>query len=193
MENSNQYGDVDNEQPISTFDPLDTHNKRRSFFLYVPIIIIALVVFWVLFVYFGFSKNNPNRFLITSIMLVGFILLTFVHEGAHFVFQWIFSRKKPKIGCKQLTPYSALAADVRVTRNQAILFSLAPFLFITPLLIISLFFASNFFRLVTITIGILEVASCSTDFLATYWLLKHPKKTWLENVNLVNTLFSSPH
>ena len=193
MENSNQCGDVDNEQPISSFDPLDTHNKRRSFFLSFPIIIVALVVFGILFSYFGYSKNNPNRFLITSIILAGYILLTFVHEGAHSVLQWIFSRKKPTIGFKWPSPYSALAANVRVTRNQAILFFLAPFLFITLLLIISLFFTSNFFRLVTITIGILEISSCSTDFLATYWLLKHPKKTWLENVNLVNTLFSSPH
>lgn len=153
------------------------------------VVAIAIFVLSILGPYYGLSSNILSRICLILVMLAALFALTIVHEGAHFIFQWLFSRKMPKIGFKKGNPYCALAANVRVTRNQSIFITSAPLILIPLLLVVACFF-SGIYQLVIITLALLELASCAGDILKIKWLLKYPRNTWVENINLVNTLFT---
>ena len=187
MDNSPQYVSDNTIQPLSTFDIYVPPNFLRFTILTYIIVAIALIVFWTLAPYHGLSRSIPSRIYLSIGMVVAFFFLTIVHESTHLIFQWLFSSKMPKFGFKKGNPYSALAANVCVTRNQFIFISLAPFIIITPLLLVVSLFFSGLSQLVIITVALLEVASCSGDFLTVKWLLSVRRQRLRHNL-IMDTL-----
>jgi len=168
---------------VASLDLFDPKNKLK---VNIGSLLIAL------FVVMGFSVVLSHLGQSTYWLLLPGILLiptTFLHEILHYLFQWLFSRSKPHIGFKFPFPYSALAPNTYITRNQGVFCALAPFLFITPILVLSSLFMSPLAKVLFWAWASLEAATCFGDFLAVSWLLKYPKYLKLTNVDLSNALF----
>jgi len=168
---------------VASLDLFDPKNKLK---VNIGSLLIAL------FVVMGFSVVLSHLGQSTYWLLLPGILLiptTFLHEILHYLFQWLFSRSKPHIGFKFPFPYSALAPNTYITRNQGVFCALAPFLFITPILVLSSLFMNPLLKTLFWVWALLEGATCFGDFFAVLWLLRHPKHLKLANVNLSNALF----
>lgn len=170
-------------RPVATLDLTEPRNARRIE-LGSSLIVLVLVMF------FGIQLSNsgysPYWMLLVVLLLIPGI---FLHEICHYIFQWKFSGIKPRLGFKFPFPYSALAPDAQITRNQGLFCALAPFLFVTPLLLLPSLFVSYLPKMIFIAWASVEAATCFGDFYFIRWLLKYPKQLKLENVGLSNVLF----
>lgn len=171
------------QQPFVSLDLTDPKNVRKINFGSALIALLFVMLFSVLLSALGHSPY--------WILLVAFLLIptTFVHEIFHYLFQWLFSHSKPHLGFKFPFPYSALAPNTYITRNQGIFCAMAPFLFITPILVLPSLFMSPLLKVLLWAWASLEVATCFGDFFAVIWLIRYPKYLKLANVNLSNALF----
>jgi hypothetical protein len=124
-----QRDPISNEEPVSAINLTERDNVRIINFWSALIALLFVMGFSVVLMTRGYST--------LWILLVVALLLpeTAIHELCHYCFfQWAFSGQKPRIGFKFPFPYSALAPNARITRNQAVFCALAPFLLVTPLL-----------------------------------------------------------
>lgn len=176
-------GVVRNQRVVATLDLFDPKNKRKINFGSV----LIASFFVALFVVFLSRLGHSSRWLF--LVAIALIPATFIHEALHYLFQWLFSHSKPHLGFKFPFPYSALAPDAYVTRNQGILCAIAPFLFITPILLLASLFMSPLPRMLFWALASLEAATCFGDFFTISWLLRYPKHLRWANVNLTNVLF----
>lgn len=176
-----------NQEPVSVINLTERRNTRIIEFGSASIAIICVMGFG--------SVLSANGYSTLWILLIVALLLpgTAVHELCHYCFQWVFSGQKPYLGFKFPFPYSALAPGTRITRNQAIISALAPFIIITPLLILPTFFVGFLPRVILLAWASVEAATCFGDFLFVVWLLKHPKNLQLGRVGLSNALFGRPN
>jgi hypothetical protein len=180
---SSQQNVINDQQPVSTIDLTEPRNARR---IELGSSLIALFFIMVLGVLLSTSGHSPYWMLIVVVLLIPGILL---HEICHYIFQWVFSGLKPRLGFKFPFPYSALAPNARITRNQGIFSALAPFLFVTPLLVLPSLFISFLPKIIFLAWASVEAATCFGDFFLIHWLLRHPKQLKLGNVGLSNALF----
>ena len=171
------------QQPVASLDLTEPKNVRKINFGSGIIALLFVMLFGILL---SASRHSPYWILLVAFLLVP---TTFVHEILHYLFQWLFSRSKPHIGFKFPFPYSALAPNTYITRNQGVFCALAPFLFITPILVLSSLFMNPLLKTLFWVWALLEGATCFGDFFAVLWLLRHPKHLKLANVNLSNALF----
>jgi len=171
------------QQPVASLDLTEPKNVRKINFGSGIIALLFVMLFGILL---SASRHSPYWILLVAFLLVP---TTFVHEILHYLFQWLFSRSKSRLGFKFPFPYSALAPNTYITRNQGIFCALAPFLFITPILMLSSLFMSPLAKVLFWAWASLEAATCFGDFLAVSWLLKYPKYLKLTNVDLSNALF----
>lgn len=168
---------------VSTLDLTERRNARKIHtfsafigFLVVMICIIALSV----------SGYSPYLVAITIPLLIPMVLL---HELSHYVFQWLFSHQRPRLGFKFPFTYSALAVGARISRNQGIFCAFAPLVFVTMLLGLPSLLVSFVPKVILLALVSFNIATCVGDFLVINWLLRHPKHTQLGIIGLSNALF----
>jgi hypothetical protein len=175
--------DSGNERVVGSINFLESRHKKRVELFSGFIALLVVFIYTHVLTQSGYS---PYLLLIIVALLIPGIP---VHEEFHLIFQWVFSGRKPYMGFKFPFPYSALAPGARITRNQAIVSALAPFFFITIILMsISLLFGQPM-RIITQAWAFIEMATCFGDFYLVLWLLKYPSQTKLGNISLINTLF----
>lgn len=176
---------LNHQEPVSLINLTERRNARIIEIGSAAIALICVLIFSTIL-----SANGYSTFwilLIVALLLPG----TAVHELCHYCFQWIFSKEKPQFGFKFPFPYSALALNTRITRNQAIFCALAPFIIVTPLLILPAFFVSFLPRIIFLAWASIEIATCFGDFFLVRWLLKYPKNLQLGRLGISNALFES--
>lgn len=175
--------DPGSERAIGSINFTESRHKKRIEMYSSMIALLVVSIYTFILPKSGYS---PYLLLIIVVLLIPG---TPLHEGFHFVFQWLFSGSKPYMGFKFPFPYSALAQGTRITRNQAIICALAPFFFITLILMSLSIWFNQPIKMIIQAWAFIEMATCFGDFYLVTWLLKHPSHTKLGNVNLVNTLF----
>lgn len=127
---------------------LDIFSRRSQILLNITSLLV-LVAFSGLFLFISivirpefnilqFLRNYSEIAIIGPLVLLGYslailALVVCIHEGIHGLFQWIFSHKRPDFGHVGINPYAALAPNVRISRNQGVICSLAPLVIITIL------------------------------------------------------------
>ncbi len=179
-----QYS-LNHQDPVSVINLTERRNAR-----YIEIGSSSIALICVLAFSMILSANGHSTFwilLIVALLLPG----TAIHELCHYCFQWFYSKQKPHLGFKFPFPYSALALNARITRNQAIFCALAPFIIITPLLILPSFFVSFLPRIIFLAWASIEIATCFGDFFLVNWLLKYPKNLQLGRLGVSNALFKA--
>lgn len=186
----------DKYEIVDRFNHWDPRNKRASLLLGIAIIMIFVplaifLTFWILMTVGYYSQYMGLWFLILAILLV--IPMTFLHELIHFTFQWLFSKQRPELGFKCPYPYCKLRPNSSISRNQGIFSALSPFLVMTPIFTITIFFVNPIAQVVLIIAICLEIPTFNGDFLFSYWLLKRPKDTRLAVVNFDAVLFKDKH
>ena len=132
-----------------------------------------------------------NGYSPTLMLGILFLLIPglYLHEGSHYILQWLFSHKKPHIGFKFPFPYSALSSGCSITRNQAIICALAPLVLVTIALVVPALFVALLPKIIFLAWASIEVPTCYGDLYLIRRLLKHPNDVRLKNVNLRNVLF----
>jgi len=175
----------DRARPVASLDLTEAKTARKVNLASGIIAILLAMLFGIRLSALGQSPY--------WILLVAFLLIptTFVHEILHYLFQWLFSRSKPSLGFKFPFPYSALAPNTYITRNQGMFCALAPFIFITPILVLASLLMSPLVKELFWAWASLEAATCVGDFLAVSWLFRYPRYLKLANVNLSNVLFDT--
>ena len=168
---------------VASLDLTDPKNVRKIEFGSGLIALLFAMLFGVLLSTLG---HPPYWMFLVVILLIPGI---FLHEIFHYLFQWLFSGLKPRLGFKFPFPYSALAPNACITRNQGVFCALAPFLFVTPILVLPSLFMSPLPKVLFWAWASLEAATCFGDFFTVSWLLRYPRHLKLANVNLSNALF----
>lgn len=170
------------EQAVDSLNLTERKHKNRIELYSSTLALLVVAMYSQILTVSGYS---PYFLLIVVVLLIPGTLL---YEVFHFLLQFALSGKKPQLGFKFPFPYSALART-RVTRNEAILCALAPFLFVTMILALPSLLLSSPSRLIFQAWLFIEIATCFGDFYLIVWLLKHSPNTKLGNVELINTLF----
>ena len=180
-----KQGTVTNQEAVSMLNLTEPRNAR--------IIEFGSALIAILFVMGFVAVLSASGYSTLWILLVVVLLLpgTAIHELCHYCFQWAFSAQKPHFGFKFPFPYSALAPNARITRNQAIFCALAPFIIVTPLLILPAFFVNFLPKVILLAWASVEAATCFGDFFLVVWLLKHPKSLKLGRLGVSNALFKA--
>jgi len=124
------------------------------------------------------------------LIAVGLLVPTVIlHELLHFVFQWLFSHQKPRLGFKYPFPYSALSPNARISRNQGIFCAASPFLIISICLVLAAFFFNLNTKVILLSLAFIHIISCIGDFYFINWIRKFPSNSKLSVVGLVSILY----
>jgi len=127
---------------------------------------------------------------LSLLIAVALIAPTYVlHELFHFVFQWAFSHRKPRLCLKPPWPYSALALGIHISREQGVICALSPVLFITSILVLLSMVANPQVKAILLMTAYIHAGTCGGDFLIVSWLFRHPRRVRLGTVGLANALF----
>ncbi len=177
-------------------DPLNLQDKavKCRYLRYgMPFYLIAVLILF-------YIASMEGAMLAFVISLIALIITYIVHEGCHFIAQWICSSIRPHIGFHWPLPFSALDNRATLSRKRAICAAIAPFGFITALctIIVIIICAQNFLIsgilttsqiiLIIIMIVFWNGAMCSTDFYLIRWILQSPSNAVLRENNLINIL-----
>ena len=168
---------------VSVLDFTERKNKRIVNFGTIILTIIILMVFTFLLE----GKGLSIYWLLLT--LISLVLLTPVHELCHWFFQWIVSRKKPRLGWASSFPYSALAEGTSTTRDQGIICALAPLVILTTILILISTAFTGLPRFLILASAAIEVASCFGDMYLIGWFLKHRRHLRWSTIDLANVLY----
>lgn len=176
----------DGERLVDVLDLTEPQNARKINRWSGIIAFLATAVYVILL---SNSGHSPYWVLIAVPLLVPTAVL---HELLHYIFQCLFSHKKPRIGFKFPFPYSVLAIGARISRNQALFCAFAPLLFVTPLLVLPSLSLDFIPKIVLLALASFHgVASCFGDFWVVYWLLRHQSRLKLGAIGLSNALFEN--
>ena len=156
-----------------------------------PISILAspLVIKAIIILLTNGHSSYPEFFL-SFLIALALIAPTYVlHELFHFVFQWAFSHRIPRLSLKPPWPYSALALGVHISREQGVICALSPVLFITSILILLSMVPNPQAKAILLMTAYIHAGTCGGDFLIMSWLFRHPKRVRLGTIGLANALF----
>jgi len=176
---------------IDTLDLLDPKTKRQCVWLSFPIAILALPLFikaTIILLTNGHS-SYLEIFLSLLIALVLIVPTYVLHELFHFVFQWAFSRRIPRLSLNPPWPYSALALGTHISRDQGVICALSPVVFITSILVLLSMVVNPQVKVILLMMAYIHAATCAGDFLIVSWLFRHPRHVRLGTVKLTNALF----
>lgn len=176
---------------IDTLDLLDPKTKRKCFWWSFPIAILASPLFIKATIILLTNGHSPylEMFLSLLIALVLIVPTYVLHELFHFVFQWAFSHRIPRLSLKPPWPYSALALGTHISRDQGVICALSPVVFITSILVLLSMVANSQVEVILLMTAYIHATTCAGDFLIVPWLVRHPRHVRLGTVNLTNALF----
>ena len=175
---------------IDTLDLLDPKTKRKCAWWSFPIAILASPLFIKATIIVLTNGHSPylEMFLSLLIALVLIVPTYVLHELFHFVFQWTFSHRIPRLNLKPPWPYSALALGAHISRNQGIICALSPVVFVTSILVLLSMVANSQVEVILLMTAYIHAATCAGDFLLISWLFRHPRRLRYGTVGLANAL-----
>jgi hypothetical protein len=144
--------------------------------------------------------TNSRQISLKDIIIVFLIsiLMLFPHELTHFGLQWYFSKNRPFLGIRSSFPYSSLLHNVElnsdeairtsITRNQAIICALAPFVAESLILALISFFINSDLRLTLSLLLLLNTSECTGDFYLAYWLSRSRSNARYIGIDLTHAL-----
>ena len=176
-----------NRKIVDTLSHFDPRIKRITTWISVGIGLGMIPVMFLSGVLFGSAGPPIYLWIVTLLLLIVPVII--LHELCHFIFQWLFSRRRPRIGFRFPYPYSILQPNAEITRNQAIISAIAPFGLITIVFgIIALFAVPVVASILLLSIA-LQTPICGGDLFHVYWLLKHPRNLRCCVLGETNILF----
>jgi hypothetical protein len=178
--------EVNKDRNLRIIDSLNFLDRRISWKIHIATAIISLII--IIISINILTINSLNSYYLALIVIL-LIPGTLVHEFLHYIFQWIFSHKKPYLGFKFPFPFSALSPNASITRNQAIIVALSPAFIMTTIITIPAIFIHLLPKIILLTWAFIELTTCYGDFYQVNWLRKYPIDVRLKNVNLVNVLY----
>ena len=110
-------------------------------------------------------------------LLALYALMIILHELAHGIFFWLFTRERPVFGLK--FPHAAYAAapDWYLPRNQHLVVGLAPFVLLTLAGAVLLPIVPAPVVPALLLIVVINGAGAAGDFMMVAWLLAQPRET----------------
>lgn len=111
-----------------------------------------------------------NAFLILLFVVFSMVIL---HEGAHGIFFWIFTRSRPKYAFKGFYAY-ATAPGWYLPKKQYMIIAVAPFLLITLCGIVLISIVPNSLLFPLLILLVLNASGSVGDLLVFVWLIGKP-------------------
>ena len=172
---------------VSTIDFFKRRQRIEMFILAISLSLMAIPLAYESIRLTIVTQSPPYLVLIIVLLLMA--PTTFLHEIFHYIFQWLFTQQKPRLGFKFPYPYCISAPNTYCSRNQGVVCALAPFFFVTLILVLLSLPVNPLTKAILLAVTYLHAPTCSGDVLLTFWLLKHPRHMWLGTVGLSNALF----
>jgi hypothetical protein len=115
-----------------------------------------------------------------------------LHEAAHGVFFWYFTRERPAFGLE--LPFAAYAAapDWYLPRRQHLVVGLAPFVLVTLVGLALLPVVPVFVVPVLLLIMVTNAAGSTGDFVMVAWMLTLPKDILVQDTGAAITIYVPP-
>jgi hypothetical protein len=192
----------DKIENLRQIDSLDFRNNKKQLIISYLLRALGVIVFGGIFLLITRLLANNSEILlkalinieieslppILSIILiivdVGVVL--FFHEIIHASVVFITHRQKPKIGVRGLIVYAAAPESV-LTKTQFIITALAPFLVISLIGCMLIFFIPLRFLSWIFIPTVVNAAAAGGDFMAVVWALKQPENTtFIDNGDITN-------
>jgi hypothetical protein len=131
-------------------------------------------------------QRDPLHLLIFFATIVMMIVL---HESAHGLVIWGFTKKFPPIGVNLMGSVYVNASGWYLSRLQMLIMSLAPFLLLTFIGLIFLTFTSGEFFRMTLWFVILNAVGSVNDLAVAGWLFFQPETALIENSGLTMAIY----
>jgi len=162
---------------IARFNHWDERNKRVTYGLGLVIVMSLGIPVWFLSIFI--LVGNGIAYLKLFLVVPAAISTVLIHELVHYMFHWVFSKKRPILGFKRPFPYSKLRENSSISRNQGIVSALSPLIIITVVCVLLAIKGSPMTQLIFILTAYFHATICSGDIVSTNRLLKYPKDTRL--------------
>jgi hypothetical protein len=181
------YDKIENLKQI---DLLDFRNNNKQLIISYFLRALGVIVFGYIFLLItNFLANDSEVVLkelinieikslpaILSVILIiiDVSIVIFLHELIHASVVFLTHRQKPKIGIRGLIVYAAAPESV-LTKTQFIITALAPFLLISIIGCMLIFFIPQSFLSWIFIPTVVNAAAAGGDFMAVLWALKQPE------------------
>jgi hypothetical protein len=113
-------------------------------------------------------------------IILGFIFLIILHEAAHGLFFWIYTKKMPKFALHLSYAYAA-APDWYIRRNAYLVIALAPIVLITGLGWLLFVFVPGSWLMPLALFTSINIASSIGDLYVVYRLMKMPQSAHIQD------------
>lgn len=133
--------------------------------------------------------GSTTAWLVLLGFIGGFLALIVLHEAAHGLFFWIYTRKLPKFAMNLSYAYAA-APEWFIRRNAYRIVTLAPILIITGLGLLICLFAPVAWLMGLILFMSINFASAIGDIYVMFRLLKVPESTYIQDAGDRMTFFT---
>jgi hypothetical protein len=117
----------------------------------------------------------------------------YFHEIIHATVVFITHKQKPQIGIRGLIIYAAAPESV-LTKTQFIITALAPFIVISLMGCMLIFFIPQSFLSWIFIPTVVNAAAAAGDFMAVIWALKQPKNAkFVDSGDITKAYFVNSH
>ncbi len=160
---------------------LDT-DKKMMILLNVMSLVMILPFALGIILYNIFSQSAFEfRLYLTDalITVVGFLVIIMIHEFIHGIFFKLGTDEKVNYKF-HIYAFSASVKGVYFYKKHYLLTGLAPFIIITPILILLMFLLPAYAYMIYLVIAI-HTSGCIGDFYVAYKVLKYPKEALIED------------
>jgi hypothetical protein len=160
------------------FNNTDASTKKTIILLEMVLAVVVAVIIIIYFLILAKVKIlSQVHDLSTLVLYLSTFILYFVilfiscllfHEIIHFIPLWLFSKKRPQFGFT----YVILRPNTFISKTKALISYLLPFLVITVVFSVVLFFVNPILQAALVVMGLIHFPMCSHDLLFSFRLYK---------------------
>ena len=181
------YDKIENLKQI---DLLDFRNNKKQLIISYFLRAIGVIVFGYIFLLITNILANDSEVVLKELInieikslpailsviliIIDVSIVIFLHELIHASVVFLTHRQKPRIGIRGLIVYAAAPESV-LTKTQFIITALAPFLLISIIGCMLIFFIPQSFLSWIFIPTVVNAAAAAGDFMAVLWALKQPE------------------
>ena len=181
------YDKIENLKQI---DLLDFRNNKKQLIISYFLRAIGVIVFGYIFLIITNILANDSEVVLKELInieikslpailsviliIIDVSIVIFLHELIHASVVFLTHRQKPRIGIRGLIVYAAAPESV-LTKTQFIITALAPFLLISIIGCMLIFFIPQSFLSWIFIPTVVNAAAAGGDFMAVLWALKQPE------------------
>ena len=181
------YDKIENLKQI---DLLDFRNNKKQLIISYFLRAIGVIVFGYIFLLITNILANDSEVVLKELInieikslpailsviliIIDVSIVIFLHELIHASVVFLTHRQKPRIGVRGLIVYAAAPESV-LTKTQFIITALAPFLLISIIGCMLIFFIPQSFLSWIFIPTVVNAAAAAGDFMAVLWALKQPE------------------